>query len=499
MRSWGMVPNKRFLSQIAALLAFVVVGCSDPSVLELPADRWAARVPNPRASGNWVTDAVGVLDPAMRSEMNRLIAEVEKQTGAEVAVVILPDVEPLTPKQAATTLFNYWKIGKKGKDNGLLILHVTGSRRVEIEPGYGLEGTFPDLMCKALLDQGAVPYFKLGRFAEGHRALLGLVAKLLSQPQLSVERLLSPEEKAAFDLNLARHVAVAAASPGPEAKAYEQSLDVYQAEKKSLREKARDSKRQGWQWAALILLGISLFFYGCYRIISLSKRDPKAKYDFIVGKGESLILWTGRFLLISLGTAWSAWAPGGTFFILGGALVLAFIPLSVIGGELHRRFSKRRLEALRAQPRPCPQCGAPMTKLDDTADDKFLKTGQVTEERIQSLDYDVWVCGCGGQRVDKYLGHDPHDQCPKCQFMTQSHSRKVIQEANYDHSGMALYTYTCRHCRHVYTKSVTIPQLTRSSSGSGSSSSSSSDSSSSSRSDSYGGGSSGGGGAGSSY
>jgi hypothetical protein len=93
-----------------------------------------------------------------------------------------------------------------------------------------------------------------------------------------------------------------------------------------------------------------------------------------------------------------------------------------------------------------------MRKLDDRADDARLEGGQAVEERIHAMDYDVWVCACGGQRVDKYLGRSPHDQCPKCRFHTQSHTRKVIQEADETSAGLAL-TYACKNCRHI-TRSV---------------------------------------------
>ena len=56
------------------------------------------RVPNPRATdGGWVTDMAGVLSPEQKARLNRLIDHLERDTGAEVAVVILRRTQGATP------------------------------------------------------------------------------------------------------------------------------------------------------------------------------------------------------------------------------------------------------------------------------------------------------------------------------------------------------------------------------------------------------------------
>ena len=94
------------------------------------------RVPNPRATdGGWVTDMAGVLSPEHKARLNRLIDQLERDTGAEVAVVILRRTQGATPKEYATELFNRWGVGKREADNGVLMLVALGDRRVEIETG----------------------------------------------------------------------------------------------------------------------------------------------------------------------------------------------------------------------------------------------------------------------------------------------------------------------------------------------------------------------------
>ncbi|MFN6133049.1 MAG: TPM domain-containing protein, partial [Synechococcaceae cyanobacterium] len=92
-----------------------------------------------------------------------------------MAVVTVPDSRPLaTPKQVATTLFNRWGIGQKGKDNGVLFLVSLGDRRVEIETGYGVESMLPDARIGQIIRQRITPQFKTGNFDAG--TLLGTEA-----------------------------------------------------------------------------------------------------------------------------------------------------------------------------------------------------------------------------------------------------------------------------------------------------------------------------------
>ena len=92
------------------------------------ADRLAA-VPNPRVSGGWVADPAGVI--ANRSAaINQLIAKLERETTTEIAVVVLPTLGELVPKDFAVSLVQYWGVGKAGKDNGVLVLHILDQRYI---------------------------------------------------------------------------------------------------------------------------------------------------------------------------------------------------------------------------------------------------------------------------------------------------------------------------------------------------------------------------------
>lgn len=137
-------------------------------------------VPNPlRTNRSWVSDNANVIDAHSENQTNIAIENFKKQTGGEIAVVTINNTGGETPKEFATALFNYWGIGQKGKDNGVLILLVIGARRLEIETGYGVEGDLPDGKVGEIRDKYALPAFKRGDFGGGVLATTNAIIQVL--------------------------------------------------------------------------------------------------------------------------------------------------------------------------------------------------------------------------------------------------------------------------------------------------------------------------------
>ena len=134
---------------------------------------------NPQG-GLWVSDRANLLSRAAVTQISDDIAKLEAETGAEIAVVTVPDTLPYpTPKAYATALFNRWKIGKKSQDNGVLILVSLKDRRVEIETGYGVQRFLPDAQVKDIIYTYMIPSFKTGNYEEGIRAGVTVVSGFL--------------------------------------------------------------------------------------------------------------------------------------------------------------------------------------------------------------------------------------------------------------------------------------------------------------------------------
>jgi uncharacterized protein len=139
------------------------------------------QVINPKTTQNlWVSDMANIMDNNTKSQINSLISQLEQKTSAEIAVVTIQKTDGSTPKEFATELLKRWGIGKKDKDNGVLVLLVTGERRIEVETGYGAEGVLPDGKVGEILDKYVIPRFKEGNFGSGLLAGVQAISNVLA-------------------------------------------------------------------------------------------------------------------------------------------------------------------------------------------------------------------------------------------------------------------------------------------------------------------------------
>ncbi len=134
------------------------------AALVLPFFVYAQNIPQPVG---WVNDFAGVISEGYKDKLNALIGELEEKTSAEIAVVTVNSISPYGEIEYARQLFDNWKPGKKGKDNGVLVLLAVKERRWRIETGYGVEGILPDGLCGEIGRNYMAPFFKQGNYAEG--------------------------------------------------------------------------------------------------------------------------------------------------------------------------------------------------------------------------------------------------------------------------------------------------------------------------------------------
>ena len=98
----------------------------------------------------YLSDPDKILSAGAKAEIDQILHTLEQETGIEVAVVVVPSIGTEECFEFAHQLFNEWGIGKKEKDNGLLILLVTDQRCIQFNTGYGLEGILPDAIAKRI-------------------------------------------------------------------------------------------------------------------------------------------------------------------------------------------------------------------------------------------------------------------------------------------------------------------------------------------------------------
>nr|BAL58652.1 hypothetical conserved protein [Candidatus Acetothermum autotrophicum] len=144
----------------------------------------------------YVSDYAEVLSPQMREKLTALLQELEQKTTAQIAVLTVKTTQPFDDFQYGVKVFDSWKIGQKGKDNGALFLVATEDRRVRILTGYGLEGILPDGKVGAILDEFVLPELRQGRFDEGIYKGVWAVALVIAKDagvELTGEAPIDPE------------------------------------------------------------------------------------------------------------------------------------------------------------------------------------------------------------------------------------------------------------------------------------------------------------------
>ncbi len=138
-------------------------------------------VPNVRLTDvrRYVSDPTSILSPAATDTINAILGRLEKSTGIETAVVMLPSIGENDIFDFSTSLFRKWGIGKAKSNNGLLILFVMDQHKVRFSTGYGIEGTMTDAMSKRIQMQYMVPAFKRSDWNKGMVDGVRATAKVL--------------------------------------------------------------------------------------------------------------------------------------------------------------------------------------------------------------------------------------------------------------------------------------------------------------------------------
>ena len=109
-----------------------------------------------------VSDPDGLLSIAARDSINRMFTALEQKTGIQAMVVMLPSIGDDDVFEFSQSLFRYWGIGDKEKNNGLLITYVADQRIIRFHTGYGLEGFLTDALGKRIQTTYMIPAFKQG-------------------------------------------------------------------------------------------------------------------------------------------------------------------------------------------------------------------------------------------------------------------------------------------------------------------------------------------------
>ena len=165
-----------------ALIALALASCGQAD--SVPSNRDIAPPPavaarSSLAPAGRVTDAAEVLTLAQEASLSAKLERLERTTHHQMVVVTVPSLDGLDVATFATNLANDWGIGRKGHNDGVVVLVAPNERKVRIAVGYGLEKTLTHDLCKQIIDEQMLPRFQEGDLPRGIEAGVdSLIARL---------------------------------------------------------------------------------------------------------------------------------------------------------------------------------------------------------------------------------------------------------------------------------------------------------------------------------
>ena len=140
---------------LAAAVLCLVLGSTESFGLDVP-----------RLSGR-VNDYGGMISPQARATLEAELSALERTDSTQVVVLTVPSLEGDVIEEFSIKVGDAWKIGQKGKDNGVIFIVSKADRKMRIEVGKGLQGVLTDLLAGRIIDSVIKPLFKQGRFDDG--------------------------------------------------------------------------------------------------------------------------------------------------------------------------------------------------------------------------------------------------------------------------------------------------------------------------------------------
>lgn len=450
-------------------------------------------VPNTKLVNNsYVSNPDGILSESTVNQLNSILGNLEAESTAQVAIVMLTSIAGEDIFDFAQELFVKWGIGQKDKDNGLLILFVLDQRTIRFHTGFGIEGVLPDVVCKHIQEGSMVPYFRDGDYDKGMLMGVESVVEILSNPEAAKAIAKSAHAAPQYLYNFLITFSVFAIMLGYILSGKEKFV-------KATDTLALSISKPYWIFLYIILpigilsssyalsvstltLIIISYSYGVFVLIEKYNRLNNLIKPFKEAEQYQKLY---NFYLSQKGS----WLFAAILF----PLPMIFIYLIFISQRNSFRNTSRH----------CKKCGSRINaKLTEQAEDEFLQPGQISEEKIGTINYDVWKCNqCRRVEILHYPNpNSSYTTCPKCNSLTYHlGSKRTIQSATYESEGRGESERNCLHCGHQYIETFILPMLVMAAASDNDSSSGGISDSSSDSGGSWGGGDSGGGGSSSSW
>ncbi len=431
-------------------------------------------IPKPQPPNSYVSNPDGIIDASTEAYVNRRLQLLEDTTTSQVAVVVVQSIGEEVPRDFGIELFRLWGVGQEDNDNGLLILMVIDQRRVEFITGYGLEGVLPDILCVRLQELYMIPPAKEGNYsksvADGVDAVIHVLtdsayrqeiySDAQSNTNMSVWR--QPAEPALLIIVGALYMLFAFGGFRSRKKSLEKAPDY-------IKHQYSDGYVQSKFMALNILLPLGL--YGWQEVTGHLRTG-----EFILGFYgllAALLLEKRIRLNTYIRRENEQQEPQETYMAMrrshskGWLAATIFFPLPFL---LYDIFNRLRIRKFRYAAPLSADGVTPMTLMDEKTDDTFLESYQLVEEKIKSIDYDVWQNPITQEkkifRFENFFSK--YKPCPSCSSKAYCMTKnKTLVSATYTSTGVGEKTFSCKACQYQKQEQYTIAKLTRSSSSSG--------------------------------
>lgn len=150
-----------------------------------------AQVPARPSPPRLVNDLAGIFTPVQQRLLEQELRRFDDSTSNQIAVVTLPSLDGYAPADMAYEIGKQWGVGQEEDDNGIVVLIKPKtdeeSGEVFIAPGYGLEAVIPDAVCKRIIEEEMLPYFRDGQYFMGTKVAVG-VLQCLAKGEISKDR-----------------------------------------------------------------------------------------------------------------------------------------------------------------------------------------------------------------------------------------------------------------------------------------------------------------------
>lgn len=367
-------------------------------------------VPHPykQLSVVYVVDPDNILTTEDKNTINQRLQLLEERTLVETVVVALPSIGQQDTRQFAHQLFNKWQVGKKEKDNGLLILLVIDQREVVFEVGYGLEGNLTDAMSYRLMEQYMLPFLKKDQFSTGMVKGSEGISRYLEQH--FYDGTLYPIGVNHYSMNILTLLIL-----------------------------------------GLIVLSAIYIFWGD-RIITISNWY-KAKYRSPLNRlGEVLLLLLGLFMPLSLWPVLNfSFSFTNIFLVLVASIILLLIGPPKALSLVRKKNTPKKLICNKCRHRSVIQIKESFTHL--------LSPNEQYEKSIRSVYFHAFQCERAKCRTF-FIGKktDSHWRlCSTCQLNTAKRSEIItIKKATKTENGQRNTIYQCIKCQLAHTEKSTI-------------------------------------------